>query len=79
MTNWSEFSSLQEDQNGHFFPVQLDEQYQNQPITVVGDKKTKTETDTLWVLKVDNSKHFTFKKEEETIVTLDLTEATLKP
>ena len=78
MEGWTQFSSVAEDQTGHFFPVQLDEQYRDQPITVVGDKKTKTETDTLWVLKVDNSKHFTFKKEEETIVTLDLTEATLK-
>lgn len=67
-----------EDQTGHFFPVQLDEKYRDQPITVAGNEKEKTETDLMWVLKVDNSKNFTFKQGEDTIVTLDLTGASLK-
>lgn len=76
--NWTEFSSVVEDQTGHFFPVQLDEKYRDQPITVAGNEKEKTETDLMWVLKVDNSKNFTFKQGEDTIVTLDLTGASLK-
>lgn len=74
---WSEFSTVTEDQTGHFFPVKLDSQYQGKPITLIGNE-TKTETDTEWVIKVDKAKNFTFKQGEDTIVTLDLTGASMQ-
>lgn len=74
--NWSEFSSAEKEQSGHFFPLSLDAQYASKPITVIGSN-TKTATDTEWVLRVDDCKKFTFQCEGKTILTLDFSKAVL--
>lgn len=74
---WTDFSLS--DNTGHFFPVELDEQYEGERITAIGARQ-KTVTDRKWVLRVENAKSnkFTFKKGSDTLFVLDFSEATLK-
>lgn len=73
---WTQFSSDEAEQSGHYFPITLDSQYANKAITVIGNK-TKTAVDTEWVLRVDECKLFTFQCDGETIMTLDFSKAIL--
>ena len=76
---WAEFDSTNND--GHFFPIVLNEQYDKKLITVEGSN-TKTVADRFWVLRVENAKGgakgtFTFKQGETLLFTLNFSEATL--
>lgn len=67
---------------GHFFPVELDSQYEGMNITMEGvTVPEKSAVDLKWVLKVDEAhaqrKKFTFKAEGEEIFTLDFSQAEL--
>lgn len=58
-------------------PLELDEQYEGEEITVTGSKTAKARS-RYWVIKVDDAKTFTVSKGAETLFTLDLNSATLK-
>lgn len=78
---WTGYSSTG-DNTGHFFPVELDEKYKDDKITVIGAKQ-RSAKDRFWVLRVENAKDgakgtFTFKKASEELFTLDFSEATLE-
>lgn len=78
--DWVEFNGVDtEEQDGHFFPLQLDERYDGKTITVIG-QKTKSAVDTEWVLRVENAldNKFTFQADGETIFVLDFSKATLE-
>lgn len=80
--NLEEYTAWGAPDGGHFFPLELDSQYEGQEITVEGvTVPSKTERDRKWVLKVDEAhtqhKKFTFKTGGETIVTLDFSQADL--
>lgn len=78
--DWVEFNGVDTDeQDGHFFPIQLDDQYDGKTITVIG-QKTKSAADTEWVLRVENALNdkFTFQVDGETIFVLDFSTATLE-
>ena len=68
---------------GHFFPLELDEQYEGMEITLKGvSTPEKTAEDRMWVLQVDEAKKqgkkFTFEAEGEPIFNLDLSKAELQ-
>ncbi len=71
--HWTEFDSDNSNNTGHFFPIELDEQYEGEDITVIG-KSQKTVQDRMWVLRAENSNKnkFEFKHNGEAIVNLDL-------
>ena len=80
VTDWTEFNPGNEDeQNGNFFPVKLDDQYAGQNITVSRNGgKEKTAVDLMWILRVPNGNTiFTFKAEGREIFTLNFATATL--
>lgn len=74
---WTDFNAAG-DNTGHFFPIELDQKYEGEKITVIG-KRQKTVQDRYWVLRVENAKSnkFTFKKGDETLFTLDFSGAEL--
>lgn len=74
---WEDFSSDSSENTGHFFPLELDEKYEGEEITAIGKKTTKAH-DRYWVLKVEKSSKFTFKKGEKTLFTLDFSDADFK-
>lgn len=81
--NWTDFSNIQEEQSGHFFPVTLGEKYRGKTIKVVGEKE-KTAQDTEWVLRVeDNDSTFRFSVDGENdgnpFLTLSFKNAELSP
>ena len=70
--------------SGHFFPMKLDEKYKNKPFDFIMDgKEPGSHTDSAsddemsWVLRIDKTKKFTFKSNNQEIITLDFTKATL--
>lgn len=76
---WAAFSTEPSEQSGHFFPVHIADKYQGKKITCKGEK-TKTAEDLDWVLLVKSTdSKFTFECEEQTILTLTFTGATLAP
>ncbi len=74
------FSALPEQQSGHYFAFELDEQYEGQKVTVIGAHQ-KTAQDRRWVIRLDElyagSKKLTVKVAGETKFTLDFAGATL--
>ncbi len=63
---------------GHFFPITLDEQYEDEEITVDnGDGHPKTETDRNWTFRCENvvGNTITISTKDKTIVTLDISGA----
>ena len=78
VTEWKEFSNVKAEQSGHYFPVQLSDEYEGEEITVTG-KGTKKATDRNWILLVkDKTTKFTFATKDKTIFTLDFSGATLE-
>lgn len=73
--NWTDFDSNTDNNTGHFFPIELDEQYEGKKITVIGSKQ-KTAQDRYWVTRIENSKNgkFTFKDGSDVIADLDFSE-----
>ncbi len=79
LDEWTEWGAPD---GGHFFPVELDSQYEGMEITVEGvSTPEKTAAERLWILQADEAhtqrKKFTFKAEGEEIFTLDLSQAEL--
>lgn len=69
-----------DEQNGNYFPLQLDKKYEGKEITVKRNgTERKKATDLEWVLYVpDNSVKFTFETAEDGVfLTLTFAEATL--
>lgn len=79
VNDWTEFSSVESEQSGHYFPITLDSQYSGKMITCTGEKESKAE-DLEWVLYVkDNNSTFTFKADDgDVFLTLTFTGATLQ-
>ena len=79
ISGWEAFSDNHGEQNGHFFPVHIDDQYKGKEITCKG-VTTKTANDLDWVLLVkDRTSTFTFECEEKTILKLSFQDATFSP
>ena len=80
VTDFKGFSDKPEEQTGHYFCFEVDEQYEGQKITVIGAHQ-KTAQDRKWVVRLDElyagNKKLTAKVSGETIFTLDFTGATL--
>ena len=80
VTDFKGFSDKPEEQTGHFFCFELDEQYEGQKATVIGTHQ-KTAQSRFWVIRLDelyaNTKKLTVKVGGETIFSLDFTGATL--
>ena len=80
VSDFEGFSNKSEEQKGHYFCFELDEQYEGQKVTVIGAHQ-KTAQDRKWVIRLDElyagSKKLTVKVGGETIFTLDFTGATL--
>ncbi len=82
--DWQEFSSVLEEQEGHYFPVKLDNKYLGQSISVQrtgGVEKTCTAEDTddlEWVMRIpEQNAVYTFKANGGEIFTLNFATATL--
>lgn len=75
---WTSFSNEPSEQDGYYFPVELDEKYSGKQITCTG-VKAKTAQDLEWVLLVkDQQSKFTFSTPEDgTFLTLTFTGVTL--
>ena len=80
ITGWTQFSPKESD--GHFFPISLNKKYMGKTLKVSGkEPKTVTvegDTELDWVLRVDDTKVFTFECDGETILALDFNGATLQ-
>ena len=80
VTDFDGFSNRSEEQKGHYFSFEVDEQYEGQKVTVIGAHQ-KTAQDRKWVIRLDElyagSKKLTVKVSGETIFVLDFTDATL--
>ena len=80
VTEFIGFSETPEEQEGHYFAFELDEQYEGKKITVIGAHQ-KTAQDRYWVIRLDElyngSKKLTVKQEGDVLFTLDFTGATL--
>lgn len=81
--DWTEFSSVEEERSGHFFPITLDSKYADKLISCTrsSDGTEKKAQDLEWVLRVkDANSKFTFKEDGgEPFLTLSFTGATLQP
>lgn len=81
VTDFSGFSGSVEEQEGHYFCMELDEQYEGQKVTVIGSRQ-KTAQSRFWVIRLDDmvkaSKKLTAKVGGETAFTLDFSQATLQ-
>lgn len=80
ITGWEQFSNIEDEQSGNYFPLKLDEKYSGKEITCVGTT-TKKANDLEWVLLVKNNES-TFKfstNADENFLTLTFKNATLKP
>ena len=76
---WQEFSTVETEQSGNYFPVHIDDIYKGKKITCTGSKQTTAE-DLDWVLRVeDKESTFTFTCDGKTILTLRFTGATFAP
>lgn len=77
---WAAFSSVEDEQSGHYFPFELSERYEGKKITVIGAHQ-KTAQDRKWVIRLDElmqgSKKLTAKVGSTVIFTLDFTGATM--
>lgn len=77
---WPEFSSVQAEQSGHYFPLMLDSRYEGQEITVVG-AKTTTARDLNWVIRLDDlmkdGKKIVVSAEGEEILSIDFSDAVM--
>ncbi len=80
VTEFTGFSENAEEQEGHYFAFELDEQYEGKKVTVIGAHQ-KTAQDRFWVIRLDElyngSKKLTVKQENEVLFTLDFSGATL--
>lgn len=76
VTEWTQFSGVKDEQEGHYFPLSLDKRYAGKAITCTGST-TRTAVDTEWVLRVDKCKKFAFACDGEVILTLDFSKAAL--
>ena len=80
VTGFTGYSTKPEEQEGHYFCFELDEQYNEQKVTVIGAHQ-KTAKDRFWVIRLDElwegSKKLTVKVGGEVIFTLDFTGATM--
>lgn len=80
VTGFTGFSNVPAEQDGHYFCFEVDEQYEGQKVTVIGEHQ-KTAQDRKWVVRLDelysSSKKLTVKVGGDTIFTLDFTGATL--
>lgn len=76
VTEWNEWGTAG-DLPGHFLPLELGAAYKGKPITMVGTK-TKTVTDTRWVLKIDGGTVFTCSVEGALICKIDTSKMTLE-
>ena len=74
------FSTIPDEQSGHYFAFELDEQFEGEKVTVVGAHQ-KTAQDRRWVVRLDelyeSSKKLTVKVAGETKFTLDFAGATM--
>lgn len=82
VTEFKGFSTKPEEQEGHYIAFEVDEQYEDQKITVIGAHQ-KTAQDRYWVVRLDElyggSKKLTVKLASggDVLFTLDFTGATL--
>lgn len=81
-SEFESFSTKPEEKSGHYFALELGDEYEGKPITVKGMQE-KTAVDRKWVLRIDGvveaGKKFTFSTDGKQIATLDFANATLKP
>lgn len=79
VTGYTDFSDNPTEQKGHYFPIVLDDKYKGKTISCQRNSdKPKTSSDLEWVLRVvSNSTKFTFKADNEPILTLNFEKATL--
>lgn len=81
VTEFTGFSGQPDQQEGHYFCFELDEQYEGQKVTVIGAHQ-KTAQDRKWVIRLDElcagTKKLTVKVSGVVIFTLDFTGATLQ-
>ena len=80
VTDYQDFSTIPEEQEGNYFPVTIDRSYTGQPITV---EKTgaspKTAIDLNWIIRIpDKSTKVTVKKGNVKLFTLDFSNADLQ-
>ncbi len=80
VTEFTGFSTKPEEQEGHYFCFELDEQYEGKKVTVIGAHQ-KTAQDRRWVVRLDElyagTKKLTVKVEGSVIFTLDFSGVTL--
>lgn len=79
VTGYTGFSDNPTEQKGHYFPIVLDEKYRGKTISCQRNSDApKTSSDLEWVLRVpSNSTKFTFKADDEPILTLNFEKAIL--
>ncbi len=80
VTDYTGFSGVKAEQSGHYLPVVLDSRYSGKTISCQRDSDDpKTSTDLEWVLRIPSSStKFTFKADDEIILTLNFERATLE-
>lgn len=75
ITSWKEFGT--KNNSGHFFPVEFDDQYVGESLTVKGrsdgDREVKLDADKLLVIRLENLSANTvqIEKDGEPVVSLD--------
>ena len=80
--NWAELPK--DPRNGHFIVVSIDPRYKDKPLTFYkggkpsGSTDKATDEDLFWVLRVDDTKQFSFKSGDDTIAELDCSGLILK-
>lgn len=79
VTGYTGFSDNPTEQKGHYFPIVLDDKYKGKTISCQRNSDApKQSSDLEWVLRVvSNSTKFTFRADDEEILTLNFENATL--
>ena len=80
VTDWKEFSSVADEQEGYYFAVVLGPAFSGKPVTVQKEGgEPRTYTDRVWVLRVpDKSTTYTFSADGAVQFIVDFSKITMK-
>lgn len=81
VTGYSAFSGNKDEQDGHFYAIILNPEYEGMEVTCITPSREKTEVDCTWVIRMDNlmqsTKKVTFKVQGVTVAEFDFSGLTL--